>query len=113
MVAGLSFGFWTTLFSKHLQNTTIWRNAVSRAFPGHLLLTGRYVKRSDVAALYTRIRRFRNRIAHHEPVFGFRLQDRYDDLLLASQWIGPPSLRIWAGEQGADCQGVITTGPPP
>jgi len=83
VVAALSFGFWTGLLGSgsqrsgpHLQyETRYWQPALTRAFPNY---TGRR------AALHTRLdylRVFRNRLAHHEPVFSRHLQADHDTII--------------------------------
>lgn len=83
VVAALSFGFWTGLLGSgsqrsapHLQyETRYWQPALARAFPNY---TGRR------AALHTRLdylRVFRNRLAHHEPVFSRHLQADHDTIV--------------------------------
>lgn len=60
IVAGLSFGFWTGwLGSKHEE---LWRHTLRRAFPHG---SGR---RKEISALVEQIRKFRNRIAHHDSL---------------------------------------------
>lgn len=61
MVAALDFGFWAQL-SRRERTGTLWTPMLSRAYPQH-------VSRGQVHALVDNVRKFRNRLAHNEPVF--------------------------------------------
>ncbi|MGB8843690.1 MAG: hypothetical protein WCC64_21775 [Aliidongia sp.] len=98
-VAALSFGFWVTLLGRggrsHAlggirQNyeMTLWRPCLFRAFP-HAKLSRR--------AAHTPLdylRTFRNRIAHHEPIFARHLAADFQHILTITDWISPDS-REW------------------
>jgi hypothetical protein len=58
IVAGLSFGFWSGLLGPKYEE--LWRDCLHRAFPNS---SG---KRKQIAVAVERIRKFRNRIAHHD-----------------------------------------------
>ena len=60
IVAAMSFGFWSGMLGPGYEE--LWRSCLHRAFPGS---SGR---RSEVAATAEGVRRFRNRIAHHDSV---------------------------------------------
>lgn len=60
IVAGLSFGFWSGLLGPKYED--LWRDALHRAFPN---CSGR---RKQVAVAVERIRKFRNRLAHHDSM---------------------------------------------
>ena len=66
VTASLSFGFWTALFSGRYE--ALWRSHLRHAFPNG---NGR---RREVNDCLQSIRRFRNRVAHHEPIFSLRLE---------------------------------------
>ena len=74
VVAALSFGFWTKLTERD-RTPTFWTPMLHRAFP-----TG--TSRADVHDLAVKVNRFRNRLAHNEPVFSTRtgLHDRLVDV---------------------------------
>jgi hypothetical protein len=62
VVAGLSFGFWVSLLSQS-NDVTLWRSALHRAFrPGYR------GPRGVLHGHFEHMRRFRNRIMHHEPI---------------------------------------------
>ena len=61
VVAAMDFGFWTQLTAKE-RTETLWAPMLSRAYPGH-------VTRGEAHRLVVNVNRFRNRLAHNEPVF--------------------------------------------
>ena len=64
MVAALLFGFWVNLFSSDYAEN-LWLPALRKAFPHH----DGPIERKKMLKRLTRLNRFRNRIAHHEPIF--------------------------------------------
>lgn len=73
VIASLSFGFWQGLFSGVYEE--LWRKSLWRAFPNG---NG---KRREVANLTGPILHFRNRVAHHEPIFFSSLERHHDRIL--------------------------------
>lgn len=59
VIAGMSFGFWKSFFS----SDDLWRKALHRVFPHRSGL-----QRKDVTARLEGIRKFRNRVAHHDSL---------------------------------------------
>ena len=68
VIAQLTMFFWKRLYSDDYEQA-LWRTALKRVFPDKSL------KRATIAAQLERIYQTRNRIAHHEPVYGRRLAD--------------------------------------
>lgn len=70
IVAGLSFGFWSGWFGP--KHEDLWRSALHKAFPNG---SGR---RKDISIKVEQIRKFRNRVAHHDSLLnvdiGFEMQ---------------------------------------
>jgi hypothetical protein len=96
IVASLSFGFWVALLGSggHVAGSgkanyemTLWRPALFKAFP-HVRIS-----RKKVHAPLDYLRMFRNRIAHHEPVFDRHLVRDYESILEVTGWICPDSQR--------------------
>ncbi|MEN9412161.1 MAG: hypothetical protein RIQ92_598 [Actinomycetota bacterium] len=75
VIGGISLGFWTELLSSHYHQR-LWEKGLSRAFP---MFRG---KRRDLHTAVERLRKLRNRIAHHEPILNRDLD--YDFNLLVS-----------------------------
>lgn len=99
LVADLSFGFWVSILGaggrapypdtrKRNYEMTLWRPALHKAFP-HVRLP-----RTAVHKPFDFLRTFRNRIAHHEPIFTRHLAADYDSILTVAGWICPKT-RDW------------------
>lgn len=86
IVAELSFGFWTTLLSRRHEHS-LWVPAIRKAFPRYIVVTGRQPRRRDIADRFDYLRVFRNRIAHHEPIFSRALKADYASLLEVASWM--------------------------
>ena len=97
LVAALPFGFWVALLGrggragglgapKRNYEMTLWRPCLHRAFP--------HVKVSRVQAHQPLdyLRTFRNRIAHHEPIFTRHLAADYQSILTVAGWICPKTM---------------------
>lgn len=63
IVAALSFGFWTSLFDSRF-SSTLWKN-LRLAFP---YCPKKKRQRRTISANLNNIRRFRNRLFHHEAI---------------------------------------------
>lgn len=81
VIAELKFAFWVGLLAPKY-DATLWRKALYRGF----LKTGGK-KRSDVHSRFNAIRRFRNRIAHHEPIFHKDLAMAHQEIIEAIGWM--------------------------
>ena len=66
LIAQMSLFFWKRLFSSDYE-TVLWKRSLRKLFPDKGL------QRSDIAARLEAIYRARNRIAHHELLYGQRL----------------------------------------
>jgi hypothetical protein len=76
VVAELKFAFWESIFtSRH--DTRLWTPHLRRVFPNvdNSIPVGQV--RSDIRARLGHIRILRNRIAHHEPIFGRPIVDHF------------------------------------
>ncbi len=94
-VASMSLGFWVRLVGrggylnggrKADYDRTLWRPALCKAFPGR--------PRRAVQQRLDHLRKLRNRIAHHEPIFDRDLKEDYENLLEAVGWISA-DVRTW------------------
>ncbi|HEY5852827.1 MAG TPA: hypothetical protein VIW24_01945 [Aldersonia sp.] len=83
VVASLTFGFWSNLTVGE-RTPTIWNPMLHRVFP-------RSTARARVHDLVARIVKFRNRLAHNEPVFSTRtgLEDRLAEVQELFELIDP------------------------
>ena len=72
---------------------TLWRPALRRACPHRAVLT-RIAAYQPLNAL----RKLRNRIAHHEPIFARQLVEDHGRILEVTGWISPVA-RMWVGRR--------------
>ena len=100
LVSALPFGFWVALLGEgdfidpdghHRADfeTTLWRPALRLAFRHRTGLT-----RGQAYKPLNDLRRLRNRIAHHEPIFERNLFDDHQRILDVTGWISPEA-RTW------------------
>lgn len=87
VVAELSFGFWIGLLANRYHQS-LWVPTLRHAFPR---LSGR---RTQLHADLKRLRKLRNRAAHHEPIFARNLS-RDHDLLIDITGYLEPQARTW------------------
>ena len=82
VVANLSFGFWTSLLGRggqgHDYAADLWTPTLSKAF--------RRKNRRDVQNRYFTLKKLRNRIAHHEPIFQQDLSKANREALESISW---------------------------
>ncbi|MGW0020965.1 Abi family protein [Rhodococcus sp. NPDC003382] len=83
VVAELMFGFWTYMTSD-LHEKTLWVPHLHKAFPQN-------TDRSKVHDTLTALRKFRNRVAHHEPILTAP-EARRRQLVSAMRLIRPEAL---------------------
>jgi hypothetical protein len=91
VVAELSFGFWTSLLSSDYERI-FWQRILTDAFP---LMPRRLRSRPKLAGRLHTLRRLRNRVSHHEPIYKLtNLAQTHDDLLAEISWLAPSLLRL-------------------
>ena len=91
VVAELTLGFWTSLLANRYHQR-LWVPALNYAFPHW---NGR---RGTLQQRLERLRRLRNRIAHHEPIFNRDLMLDHDDILGVLACIDPAA-RDWVTDE--------------
>lgn len=69
VIAELTFDFWSNLFRNEYAD--LWRTKSNVAFPGLSHGQGRH----EIQSLVREINRFRNRVAHHEPILDMNVPD--------------------------------------
>jgi len=69
VIAELTFDFWSNLF--RLDYADLWRTKANIAFPNLQRGEGRH----EIQILVKEINRFRNRVAHHEPILDVNVPD--------------------------------------
>ncbi len=68
VIAQTTFSFWKRLYGSDYEKD-LWKPSIKKVFPNKAL------KRSDISKSLEIIYATRNRVAHHEPVYGQRLRD--------------------------------------
>lgn len=81
VVAELKFAFWVSLIGP-TYDASLWRQALHKAF-----LIGGGKPRSTVHGRFNAIRRFRNRVAHHEPILSRPLDSVHAEIMQAIGWM--------------------------
>lgn len=81
IVAELKFAFWVGLMGPHYDES-LWRRALHVCFRN-----GGGKKRARVHGRFNAIRRLRNRVAHHEPIYHKPIGQLHDEILEAIGWM--------------------------
>lgn len=76
VIPQLSFFFWQSLFTAR-HDERIWTPWIDVVFPNYTSRLPSRIKRKNIYDELEQIRRLRNRIAHHEPIFMRNLSDDY------------------------------------
>lgn len=82
LVSELSFGFWQHLLTKRFQRI-VWARGVHTAFPN----LPEAMDRQDVFDRVETVRKWRNRIAHHKPIFDKGPTAKLQDTLELIHWV--------------------------
>ena len=86
VVAELTFGFWTALLDVRYEYT-LWPRLLGATFP-RMNRTRR--TRAVLSPRFNKIRKLRNRVFHHEPIWHWRdLGQQHQELLEALEWLSP------------------------
>ena len=81
VISQTTLSFWKRLYSDEY-NSTLWKPSLKKVFPNKSL------SRSDVSTALETIYATRNRVAHHEPVYGHRLEQTMDAVRFIRNSIG-------------------------
>ena len=88
IVAELRFAFWQKMLTRR-HDAAIWNAHFRTAFPhADQSKTIQELRRQGYAML-EEIRKLRNRIAHHEPIFKRNIQEEYDRIKEVIGWTNP------------------------
>ena len=91
LVSGLSLGFWSSLFKGQYERI-LWPLLLPSVFPH---APRRQRSRTDISRRVDRIRRLRNRVFHHEPIWHLPdLADQHALILETIGWISPAMLAM-------------------
>ncbi len=92
LISALGFGFWVGLLSKNYETgnthgTDLWPFLLKQVFPN---LERRRRTRQTVANFFTKMRRLRNRVFHHEPIWHYKdLEQQHAQILQGIIWMCP------------------------
>jgi len=81
IVSELKFAFWVGLLGPGYDES-LWRKTLFHGFS-----VGGRRKRKTVHARFNAIRRFRNRVAHHEPIFHRDIISVHEEIIEAIGWM--------------------------
>ena len=86
VVAGLDFGYWTSLLNRDVE-PVLYAAGLYKAFPNAPRARGKTPARSTVARKLNELRNFRNRAMHHEPLFNrMNLKTDLRDIVDMCRW---------------------------
>jgi hypothetical protein len=85
IISQTTIAFWKRLYSSDYE-MELWKPSLKRNFPN------KRIKRSEVSKSLEAIYSARNRVAHHEPIYGQRLELTMSSLNLIRDAIGAKSL---------------------
>jgi hypothetical protein len=77
VIAELKFMFWCQMFTAR-QDNHVWRKNLRVEFPYMSTLLSEKEAREHLYKQMDRVRLFRNRIAHHEPIFHYPLTEHHN-----------------------------------
>lgn len=101
VVADLKFAFWQYMFTAG-QDERLWRKHLLESFPGVDPAASVSVVRASAFDTLRSIRSFRNRIAHHEPIFTRDARSDYDLIREMVRWRSVVAAEWMDGIQGVD-----------
>lgn len=85
VVAELKFAFWESMLTKRHQ-ARLWDKNFFHVFPDAPRGVTSAQRRAELRVDVEEIRKLRNRIAHHEPIFPRALQEDFDRILRCIRW---------------------------
>ena len=104
IVSAMSLGFWVHLVSANPRQY-IWKGNVRLLFP-HLPA---HIQDADIHTKIDKLRKFRNRIAHHTAVFDRKPVKQYQNIQDIISWICPET--FWLMKQSANPAYVLSLRP--
>lgn len=107
VIAELNFGFWTSLFDSRYEQT-FWHGLIQPVFP---YLPKPMRRRKTLSNRLNRIRRLRNRVFHHEPIWYWSdLSQQHEQIHETIAWMNPSMARMIAAFDrfgGVSAEGVV------
>lgn len=92
LVSKLNFGFWTNLLDRPYEHgkrggPNLWPRLIPTVFPN---IPKAFATRQAIADKLKAVRDFRNRIAHHDPIWDRPLLVHHSEILELLGWISTP-----------------------
>lgn len=81
VIAQTTFAFWKRLYAHHYEGV-LWKPCLKKVFPQKTL------KRTDISSSLEVVYAARNRVAHHEPIYGARLGEVMHSLSFLRENLG-------------------------
>lgn len=81
VISQTTLSFWKRLYAGEY-SSTLWKPSLKKVFPN------KDIDRRDISVALETIYAIRNRVAHHEPVFGQRLEDCMKAIVFIRESIG-------------------------
>ncbi len=104
IVSALSFGFWEHLTTKRFKRL-LWSKGFQRSFQS----APWEIKLHDLQRQIESVRRWRNRIAHHNAIFDKKPSSKLQDAITLIEW-SSPDLSKWVAAQ-CQVQSIINARP--
>jgi hypothetical protein len=82
LISSLPFSFWVHMFGRASECESVWRRSLHRAFPGA-------AHRKDILVRLESLRKFRNRLAHHDSLLSIDVRAHHDRMLEVGGWVSP------------------------
>lgn len=95
IMALLSLGFWVVVTDSKYERRLWVPSKLERAFPHYEAVTGSKPSRDAIHTRLNKLRVFRNKVAHHEPVFNYNASQVLDTIFETMDWICPHTAN-WA-----------------
>ena len=90
VVANVKFAFWETMLTQR-HDIRLWNSYLNIAFPYIDKTNPVHKTRGIINTNLKNIRKLRNRIAHHEPIFTRNISAEYERILKIIDWCCPVS----------------------
>jgi hypothetical protein len=95
VIASLTFGFWTKMLApgpSNIYEQHFWRKSLYRAFSRAKKDKAlRSFTRVEIFKPINELNEFRNRVAHHVPIYHESLVDQFALITRVCRWLGPSS----------------------
>ena len=104
IVSAMSLGFWVHLVSSNPRRL-IWKGSIKQMFPS----LPNHIQDADIHTKVDKLRKFRNRVAHHNAIFDRKPVGQYQNIQDILSWICPETL--WLMKQSANPASILATRP--